>query len=414
MADPLFSVNIQGSRRSIAALQVEQVLYLLVDITSIQQSDVERQPLNLCLVVDRSTSMKGARLNAVRAAASALIEKLMVNDVLSIVTFSDWAEVVLPPQNIESKAKVMSVLNNITGAGGTEIFSGLQAGISQLAKSNLDAHNNHLILLTDGHTYGDEEPSDKIVRKATEKGIDFSAFGIGSEWNDRFLDKLVSYSGGQSVYIESPTNVISHMERRIDGIGRIYAQNIRLLVDFEDGIKLESAFKVNPFAQELTVKRDQLNFGAVEGAKPLSILLELIVPPVPADTTISIPFRFFADIPSQLVRDRELNEKYDLQVVDRQPKLQPSDELLDAVRAMNFHRMNEMAWQDIKIGQIEKATVRLHLLATRLLEEGHDQMAQRALSEADRLLTWGSMSDEGRKVLKYGTRALMEDTSEVE
>jgi hypothetical protein len=73
-----------------------------------------------------------------------------------------------------------------------------------------------------------------------------------------------------------------------------------------------------------------------------------------------------------------------------------------------------LAWQDIKTGDIDKATTRLHLLATRLLEEGHTNMAQRVLSEADRLMTRGSMSGEGRKALKYGTRALLEESRTVD
>jgi Ca-activated chloride channel family protein len=408
MADPLFSVKIQGSREAIAALKAAQILYLLVDIKPPQKSEIKRLPLNLCLVIDRSTSMKGARLHHVRAAASALLDKLLADDIVTIVAFSDWAEVILPPQKIESTAKVMTALNTITASGGTEMFSGLRAGIIQLKRTNLETHNNHLILLTDGHTYGDETTSVKIVREAADEGIDFSAFGIGSEWNDRFLDELVSYSGGQSIYIESPQKVISYMEQRVEGIGRIYAQNVRLKVDFAEGIKLKSAFKVNPFAQQLSVKEKHLNLGAVEGRRPLSILLEFVIPPLDSNKSISIPVQLLADIPSQLVKDRELKLSYDLEVADRNPLLQPPDDIIDAVKAMNFHRMNELAWQDIKNGDIEKATTRLQMLSTRLLEDGHTKMAQRVLSEADRLMTWGSMSGEGRKAIKYGTRALLE------
>ena len=77
---------------------------------------------------------------------------------------------------------------------------------------------------------------------------------------------------------------------------------------------------------------------------------------------------------------------------------------------MNFHRMNELAWQEIQDGDIQKATIRLQTLATRLLEAGHAGMAQRVFSEAERVMTWGSMSGEGRKALKYGTRALLSES----
>ncbi len=173
MADPLFSVNIQGSRTAIATLETAQILYLLIDIKPPKQAEATRLPLNLCLVIDRSTSMKGVRLHHVRIAAMAILEKMLPDDMVTMVAFSDWAEVILPPQKIDSSPKITTVLNRITASGGTELFSGLQVGIRQLSHTNLETHNNHLILLTDGHTYGDEKSCVNLDQKAADNGIDF-------------------------------------------------------------------------------------------------------------------------------------------------------------------------------------------------------------------------------------------------
>jgi Ca-activated chloride channel family protein len=410
MTDLLFTVDIQSSRVVIPSVDVPQLVYLLIDIRPPQDRDLTSLPLNLCIVIDRSSSMRGDRLDHVRAATSAVLEKLSSDDVVSIVTFSDSAEVVFPVQHVSSKAEVLSVLNSINAAGGTEMLSGLRYGFNQMERVPLETHNNHLLLLTDGHTYGDENACIDLVHSAADKGIDLSAFGIGSEWNDRFLDSLVSYSGGQSVFVESPEKVISSMQRRFEGIGRIYAQNVRLVADFPNEITLKSAFKMTPFSQSLSQKDIFINFGAVEGRRTLSVIFEFLLDPQPAGATVSIPLLLLADIPSQLIRDRELKLRYDLEVVAEEPELNPPQELINAVQAMNFHRMNEIAWQEIQDGDIQKATIRLQTLATRLLEAGHAGMAQRVFSEAERVMTWGSMSGEGRKALKYGTRALLSES----
>jgi Ca-activated chloride channel family protein len=410
MTDLLFTVDIQSSRVVIPSVDVPQLVYLLIDIRPPEDRDLTSLPLNLCIVIDRSSSMRGDRLDHVRAATSAVLEKLSSDDVVSIVTFSDSAEVVFPVQHVTSKAEVLSVLNSINAAGGTEMLSGLRFAFNQMERVPLETHNNHLLLLTDGHTYGDENACIDLVHSAADKGIDFSAFGIGSEWNDRFLDSLVSYSGGQSVFVESPEKVISSMQRRFEGIGRIYAQNVRLVADFPNEITLKSAFKMTPFSQSLSQKDIFINFGAVEGRRTLSVLLEFLLDPQPAGATVSIPLLLLADIPSQLIRDRELKLRYDLEVVAEEPELNPPQELINAVQAMNFHKMNEIAWQEIQDGDIQKATIRLQTLATRLLEAGHAGMAQRVFSEAERVMTWGSMSGEGRKALKYGTRALLSES----
>ena len=410
MADPLFSVNIQGSRKSIAALDVAQILYLLIEIEPPPQRDAARLPLNLCIVIDSSSSMKGERLDHVRTAVKAVLEEMLAGDVLSLVAFNDSAEIILPPQKIISSIKIEPVLKKITASGGSELGSGLQTGITQLSTSNLETHNNQLILITGAHTYGSESSCANLAEKAAADGIEFSTFGIGSEWNDRFLDRLVSFSGGQSVYIDSPGKLDSSLEQRVESIGRNYAKNVRMIANFTDEITLKSAVKVNPFAQQLSVQNGQLNFGGAEEQKPLTVLLEFVISPIVAKNSLSVPILLVADLPSLHIKDRTHTQKYDLEVLDNNPLLQPSEYLLHAVQAMNFHRMNELAWQEIKVGAIEKATSRLHNLATRLLEQSKTEMAQRLLSEADRLMTWGSMSGEGRKALKYGTRALMEQS----
>lgn len=59
----IFQWKMQPSRTSLAVDVEEQVVYLLFDVASGQaESDKRRQPLNLCLVLDRSTSMQGSRL----------------------------------------------------------------------------------------------------------------------------------------------------------------------------------------------------------------------------------------------------------------------------------------------------------------------------------------------------------------
>ena len=50
-------------------------------------------PLNVCLVLDRSTSMQGEKMDTVKATAIQVLRNLRPQDILSVVTFSDRAEV---------------------------------------------------------------------------------------------------------------------------------------------------------------------------------------------------------------------------------------------------------------------------------------------------------------------------------
>jgi len=86
------------SRQTLPVIKEDQVLYMLVEISPAVAMEAKRLPLNLCLVLDRSTSMQGQRIEQVKAAAYQIIDDLREEDAFSIISFSDRAEVVVPSQ----------------------------------------------------------------------------------------------------------------------------------------------------------------------------------------------------------------------------------------------------------------------------------------------------------------------------
>ncbi len=76
--------------------------------------------------------------------------------------------------------------------------------------------------------------------------------------------------------------------------------------------------------------------------------------------------------------------------------------------------MQEKAWEEAQSGQLDTAAARMRRLTARYLETGDLRLAQQAQLEAQRLGHLGTMSAEGRKVLKYGTRSLLGQLPEEE
>jgi Ca-activated chloride channel family protein len=92
------------------------------------------------------------------------------------------------------------------------------------------------------------------------------------------------------------------------------------------------------------------------------------------------------------------------------PKIEDSVEIpptiVTALGKLAIFKMQEKAMADLENGRISAATQRLETMATRLLNLGETDLARAALLEAGRLARTGDLSAEGRKKIRYGTRAL--------
>lgn len=412
-AYPALHVDAVLSRTKIGLVDMPQVVYLLVNVYPPKQQEDTQLPLNLCLVLDRSTSMRGARLDRVKAAVEMVLEKLGPDDVVSIVGFSDRAEVLVPPTRGQEKPQMLSRVKSMVASGGTEIYQGLQEGMAQMNQIPLGRHINHLILLTDGHTYGDEDLCLQLAREAAGKSIGITAFGIGLEWNDQFMDRLVAPSSGQSGYIDQPIQIIQYLEQRIKGLGAIYAQNVRLKLDMPNSISVRYGFKMTPYAQPILFDRDYIKLGDIEGRRPLSFLLELSVDPQPVENRITLPVNLVANIPGHKVQERKFRQDLQLVALTNPPPEDVPESLLKAVRILSMYRLNEKVLDDMEAGNVKMAATRLHHLTTRFLEAGQTQLAQQSKMEAERLSAVGDLSAEGRKTLKFGTRSLLNQTMTV-
>lgn len=413
--DAQFELNIIASRNQIPALDTPQIVYVLVEVlptadSANEASDKNSLPLNLSLVIDRSTSMKGARLNRVKKAAELLIDKMSNRDIVSVISYSDRADVVVASTPVSDKIALHSKIRSILASGGTEIYQGLAAGWREIGKVPLDQYVNHLILLTDGHTYGDVEQCFGLAATTAARGVGISAFGIGNEWNDEFLDELVQPSGGQTGFISDPEQILHFLRQRIRGLGTIHAQNVRLKTILPMGISIRDAFKLSPFAQPLKFDKQQIPLGAIEGRAPLSALLEIAVEPQPMGQTITIPFEMRANLPADAKRDITIKRNFKFWVSDMPPKERMPDRIVRAVQILNMYRMNEQVWRDAEGGDLAAATKRMEYLTSRLREAGFTQLAQQAQAETHRMNYTGQLSVEGRKQIRYGTRTIMTES----
>ena len=180
-ANSFIKYSVYFSRPNLVKLTEPQLIYMLLEISPREEKEsLPTPPLNICLVLDRSTSMQGDKMDMVKATAIQLLRNLRPEDVLSVVTFSDNAEVIIPAAlNLDNK-KQDSRIQMIQASGATEIFKGLQAGLKEIRRTLDPSRVNHIILLTDGQTYGDEQACLQLAEEAAAQNIGITGMGIGS------------------------------------------------------------------------------------------------------------------------------------------------------------------------------------------------------------------------------------------
>jgi Ca-activated chloride channel homolog len=406
---PYFSLRVTASKRVLPLLDEPQVLYVLAELVPERgktqgKSDIN---LNLTLIIDHSTSMNGVRLERTRAAAYQIIDQLTPDDILSIVAFHDRAEVLVPAGPVTDKAATKALIATMQAAGATEMFQGLDAGYKENQRKASKKYLNHILLITDGRTYGDEEQCLELAEKAAVKGIGISAMGIGDEWNDKFLDQLASRTGGTSEYINSVNAVVRFMNDRVRSLARSLAERVTISIAPDHDITIESAFRIAPSAQPVDISTDPIQVGQLQVGRNTSIIFQLQIP-----NGQEVGFRSLLRVSARgdiLREQREYLAVADMTIeFAEEPEVEePPLPILDALGKLTLYRMQEKAEEALQRGDVREATRRLETLATRLLSAGQESLANAAMAEAKRVATTNMLSDEGQKALKYGTRLLI-------
>ena len=394
------------SSETIEPMPHDQVLYVVVDVHPKEKLRDSRQRLNLALVIDCSTSMRGTRMHNVKMAVNDLVDSLHPDDRLALVAFSDRAEVIKVSDNVRNRYSYRSAIASMTATGGTEIYQGLSLGIKQVRKYKSDKKINHVILLTDGRTYGDEDLAIRAARRAGSEGIGISAFGIGEDWNDIFLDNIARYGGGVSHYIDSPSKVRDVLRSEIKGLTNLILRRAALQVSAVPYVEVRNAFRVSPHMETLPIENGQsIQVGDLSAQDELTLVLELVVNHNETGEKRIMRLEFSG---KDVHASKTVAVHHDVGVsFSYKPgEMTPPPRLLNLVARLSVYRLQEQAWQSVESGDIQQATRYLESVATHLFDMGYRELGRAAMLEVGRLTQGTKPTVEGRKKLRYGTRSL--------
>jgi Ca-activated chloride channel family protein len=407
---PSVKISFQTSRSVIPRLNETQIVYALVEINSVPKTEDIPVPLvHICIVLDRSTSMKGNRMDMVKQSLIKLINSLQPSDVFSVVTFNDNADIIITPSSVESLGKIELRFNKIKIEGGTEIFKGLKAGMDLLWTGPRNCFSKHIILITDGLTYGDESTCIELMEKARAEKIVVNTLGIGSDWNDDFLDKLANLTGGNSSFISNTNDIDLFMNSFTKSIKTTYARGLTLTI--ENGIESipQNIFRMKPDFAQLDLN-NPVFLGDLYLNKMSSYLLTCQIPPLEKNSKVVhlINGKLGMEIYSTISENVKLQVDLNLLVTEEKVHEQIPIDIINALSKISLYQIHEKSKQDVINGNYDNAVKKLGYIASRLTKTGNIQLATIALSEAETIKSTHRYSADGDKRLKYGTKALLQ------
>ncbi len=413
MADTVNLICTWG-RAPLPASASPQAAYLLVEAQP--AAAAESVPLNFCLVLDRSGSMQGAKLAAMKDATKRVIDTLTPQDVVAIVLFDDQVQVLLPSAPATDKEALKTQVDTIVEAGGTAMSGGLLAGQTELRKNTRPDGVSALLLLTDGQTWGDEDKCRAIAAELGQAGVRITALGLGAEWNEKLLDDLAEATGGTSDYIADPAQITTFFQHAVRAAQGTIAQDARLLLRLARDVTPRTVHRVAPIIanlgyQPIGQSEVAVRLGNLESGSPAGVVVDLMLPPRAAGSfRIAQAELHYTSVGATAEQVAKQDVLLDFSADERAPQYDPR--VMNLVEKVTAFKLQTRALSEAEAGNLAGATQKLRAAATRLLDLGELDLAQKAQEQAAQLEEGKAMNAETQKELRYATRRLTQKLEE--
>lgn len=201
-SDNGFAVHVDGAK-----LSSRDEAVLRVGLQTRASDAAARRPANLTFVVDVSGSMaETGRLDLVKSALLTLLDQLAPGDQVSIVSFSDEAEVLASMTPLTARQELKNAVERLVIAGGTNLEAGLVTGYEEASKAFRPAATNRVILLSDGLANQGSTEWQAILDRVKEhagKQVALLTVGVGREYGDELMEQLADNGDGMAVYVSS-------------------------------------------------------------------------------------------------------------------------------------------------------------------------------------------------------------------
>lgn len=259
----------------------EHHLYVMARIKGKPESKGhERPPLNIGVVLDRSGSMAGDKLDHAKKAIEFLIQHLSAQDTFSLVTYDKRVTVNYAPNVVSNKDVISQALQKIKAGSTTNLSGGWLQGctlVSDVEKKT--GQINRVLLLSDGLANEGIIDTARLKGMAKQKrseSITTSTMGVGMGFNEDLMTEMASEGGGAFYFIDDPDQAPTIFAEELRGLLNVVAQNLTITLECSENVRVLR--QLNLYSTEQRSGNTAFLLGDLFADEEKTLVLELHVP----------------------------------------------------------------------------------------------------------------------------------------